>query len=58
MTKPLDREPRIKRSVILDPQENEAINAIARIERRSFNSIIRQAVAEFLARWREKREAA
>lgn len=58
MPKLLDREPRIKRSVVLDPEENDTINAIARTERRSFNSIIRQAIAEFLARRQERKEAA
>lgn len=53
----LKRPPRIKRSVILDPGENEAVNAIAIAERRSFNSVVRQAIAEFLSRRRERREA-
>jgi hypothetical protein len=45
MPKLLDRTPRIKRSVILDTEENEAINEIVVEERRSFNSVVRQAIA-------------
>jgi predicted transcriptional regulator len=58
MPKLLDRTPRIKRSVILDTEENEAINEIVVEERRSFNSVVRQAIAEFLARRKAKQEAA
>lgn len=58
MPKLLDREPRIKRSVVLDPEENDAINEIVVEERRSFNSVIRQAIKEFLERRFKKQEAA
>jgi predicted transcriptional regulator len=58
MPKILNHVPMIKRSIALEPDEDDVLNEIAREERRSFNSIIRQAVAEFVARWREKREAA
>lgn len=50
MAKRPRRPPGIKRSVILDHGENDEVNAIAVAERRSFNSVVRQAIAEFLTR--------
>ena len=60
MPKQPNRKPSIKRSVILDEDENDAINEIASDERRSFNSVVRQAIKEFLDRRfkRQEEEAA
>lgn len=48
----------LKRSIVLSGDEFAAISDIARTERRSFNSVVRQAIAEFLARRKAKQEAA
>lgn len=48
----------VKRSVVFAPDEYAALKQIADVERRSINSVVRQAIAEFLARRGARQRAA